>query len=67
MSDKKCPECGCTEIWDEDCDECNGRQQLEDGSDCPSCEGTGYAEEIQECSACGIMDQACAFDDVVDA
>ena len=59
---KECPDCGCRDIWDADCEECNGSQQNDDGSDCPECEGSGYNEGISECADCGMQDAAHTFD-----
>ena len=65
MSDgfhKECPECGCLEIWDADCDECHGAGQADDGSDCLECDGTGYQDDIGECGSCGVQDNYQSFD-----
>lgn len=50
-STRKCPNCGCEEIWDEDCPDCNGGED-----DCETCEGSGYHEGYAECSKCGFID-----------
>lgn len=60
---QKCQKCGCTEIWDEDCPECSGGGEAEDGSECLECDGSGYHDGYCECSQCGEIDMAHEFDD----
>jgi hypothetical protein len=59
----KCPKCGCTEIWDEDCPDCHGAMENDDGEECETCEGSGYSGDTSECSECGHIDTAYEFED----
>ena len=50
--DRKCPECGCTEIWDEDCPSCDGSGMGNDSDEsCEECDGSGMENDSDE--SCG--------------
>ena len=48
----KCPECGCDDIWDLDCDACLGTGIGVADQGCSVCDGNGYYVGQHECARC---------------
>lgn len=57
----KCPDCGNTnenEIYDADCEYCDGFGEVEESGEwivCPDCDGDGTEWDTVECGKCGCI------------
>lgn len=51
----KCPECSNEDIWDVDCETCEGNTEIivkGNSEICPDCSGEGIKQNYYECSEC---------------